>query len=299
MCKVDGRPVARRAEARRVEPFIGSEAVAAGRLRKHQLRANYRPVYPNVYVPVDTVMTFQQRATAAWLWSRRRAVVAGCTAAALHKTKWVDADGPVDLIYSCGRPPAGVVVHNAVLHPDEHSIVAGLPVTTPERTAFDLGRRGRVEDAVARLDALARATGVKVDDVAALAERHRGCRGLRQLEKVLPLVDAGAQSPRETFLRLLLMKAGLPRPQTQIPAYADDGYPFAFLDMGWQDLLVAVEYDGDQHRVDRWQYVKDVHRIDELERRGWIVIRVLAEHRSADIVRRVRAACESRQATLH
>jgi hypothetical protein len=27
----------------------------------------------------------------------------------------------------------------------------------------------------------------------------------------------GAQSPKETWLRLLLIQAGLPRPQTQIP----------------------------------------------------------------------------------
>ena len=34
-----------------VEPFIGSEALANGLVRKHQLRTNYRAVFPNVYVP--------------------------------------------------------------------------------------------------------------------------------------------------------------------------------------------------------------------------------------------------------
>ena len=32
----------------------------------------------------------------------------------------------------------------------------------------------------------------------------------------------------------------------------------AMLDMGWQQFKVAAEYDGDQHRTDRRQYVKDI-----------------------------------------
>jgi very-short-patch-repair endonuclease len=54
--------------------------------------------------------------------------------------------------------------------------------------------------------------------------------------------------------------------------------------------MVGVEYDGDQHRTDRRQYVKDIRRIETLERLGWIVVRVVAEDRPAAIIRRVRAA---------
>jgi hypothetical protein len=171
-------------------------------------------------------------------------------------------------------------------------------MTTPHRTAFDLGRRGRLEDAVARLDALARATRFDSDSVGDLARRHPGSRGLRLLERALPLIDAGSQSPRETRLRLVLMHAGLPRPQTQIAVRGPDGHPFAYLDMGWEDWMIAVEYDGDQHRVDRWQYVKDIRRLETLERMGWTVIRVVAEDQRADILRRVRAAVSSRLASL-
>ena len=69
-----------------------------------------------------------------------------------------------------------------------------------------------------------------------------------------------------------------------------DGLPVAYLDLGWEDHMVAVEYDGDHHRTDRRQYVKDIQRIEMLERMGWIIVRVVAEDRPADIVRRVRAA---------
>jgi hypothetical protein len=99
-------------------------------------------------------------------------------------------------------------------------------------------------------------------------------------------------------LRLLLIDAGLPRPQTQIPVLGVDGIPVACLDLGWEDCMVAVEYDDDQHRADRrlgappacGGYVKDIRRLQMLERMGWIIVRLVAEDRPADIVRRVQAA---------
>ncbi|BBY06100.1 hypothetical protein MNVI_14180 [Mycobacterium noviomagense] len=108
-----------------------------------------------------------------------------------------------------------------------------------------------------------------------------------------PLVDGGAESPKETWLRLLLIDAGLPAPTTQIPVL--DGYwPVAYVDMGWEKYKVAVEYDGDQHRSDRRRYVKDQRRLRKLEAMGWIILRVIAEDKPDDVVRRVRAALITR-----
>ena len=90
------------------------------------------------------------------------------------------------------------------------------------------------------------------------------------------------------------MQAGLPRPQTQIPVVDEFGGVIAYLDMGWEDVKIAVEYDGDQHRSDRSQYNWDIRRLERLQRRGWIVIRVVAGDRPTDIVRRVRAALARR-----
>jgi very-short-patch-repair endonuclease len=90
------------------------------------------------------------------------------------------------------------------------------------------------------------------------------------------------------------MQAGLPRPHTQIPVCDEFGTTFAYLDMGWEDVKVAVEYDGDQHRSDRRQYSWDVRRSETLQRLGWIVIRVLAGDRPAEVVGRVRAALARR-----
>ncbi len=140
-----------------------------------------------------------------------------------------------------------------------------------------------------RLNTLAQATGVKVDDALRVASDHLRSPGLRRLES-LELVDAGAQSPRENYLRLLLIDAGLPRPRTQIPVVGVDGMLVAYLDLGWEDCMVGVEYDGEQHQTDRRQYLKDIRRLETVEQLGWTVVRVVAENRPAAIVRRVRAA---------
>jgi len=91
----------------------------------------------------------------------------------------------------------------------------------------------------------------------------------------------------------------LPRPTTQIPVVTPDGAQVYYLDMGWEELMVAVEYDGEHHRLDRWQYTKDVRRRETLDRLGWIVIRVIAADRPAGVVRRVRDALESRASGPH
>lgn len=272
------------------EPFVGSEALRRGSLSRHQLRTRYRSVFPDVYLSNDAVPSLDLRITGAWLWSGGRAVIAGAAAAFLHGTEWIPDNVPVELIHSNNRPPDGVLTRRETLCAGEMQLRDGLAVTTPERTAFDIGRRGAVRSAVVRLDSLARATGFKVDDVLSVAEAHPHTPGLRRLETALDLVDPGSQSPRESYLRLLLIDAGLPRPQTQIPVPGIDGFPIAYLDLGWRESMVAVEYDGDQHRTDRRQYVKDIKRMEMLEQLGWIIVRVVAEDRSEGIVRRVRAA---------
>jgi hypothetical protein len=280
------------------EPFLGSEAVASGTLRRHQLRSRFRAVLPDVYVRRDEQLTLRERAVAAWLWSHRQGVLAGQTAAAWHSSKWVDEQQPVELIWSNARPPRGVRTYDMKLRPEEFSVFVSVPVTTPPRTAFDIGRIEPIGVAIAQMDALMRATGVKVHEVHGIADRHPGARGLRRLEAALDLVDAGSQSPKETWLRLVLIRAGLPRPTTQISVMTADGTPMYYLDMGWEHLMVAVEYDGEHHRLDRWQYRRDIRRREALDRLGWIVIRVIAADRPADIIGRVRDALEFRASSL-
>lgn len=271
------------------EVFIGSEAVRQGRLSPYRLRAEFRAIYPDVFLSESATPSLRTRCIAAWLWSGRRGVVAGLAAAALHGSKWIDDDVPIELIWRNQHAPVGVITRNHRVEPDEVARVARLPVTTLARTAFDLARQLPTGEAVARLDALMRAKPFDVEEVLLLARRYRGARGLRRLRTALPLVDAGAASPKETWLRLLLIDAGLPAPETQIPVN-ENWRTVGLLDMGWERCKVAAEYDGDQHRTDRRQYARDQWRIRKLEALGWIVIRVIAEDKPEDVVRRVRDA---------
>ncbi len=274
--------------------FIGSEAVRAGELSAYRLRTQYQAIYPDVYVPAFTEPTLRTRTIGAWLWSKRRAKIAGLAAAALHGAQWIADDIPVEVYWRNTQPPDGVLARGDRLQPDELTYAVKLPVTTPARTAFDLGRRFERDQAVARLDALMRATPFSIEDVQLLAKRYAGARGLRRLRRALPLVDGGAASPKETWLRLLLGDAGLPPPTTQVPVVDRRLRLVRMLDMGWEDYMVAAEYDGDQHRTDRAQYVKDLRVMRTLAEMGWEVIRVVREDRPDDVVGRVRAALRRR-----
>lgn len=275
------------------EVILGGEAVAAGRVTRHELRNWYEPIFRGVYVTKGSEPSLRDRAIAAWLASGRRGVVTGVAASALHGAPWVDPGHAIELVGVRCRPQPGLVTRAEAVADDEVTRRSGLPVTTRVRTAFDLGRHQPRPEALARLDALMWNQRYAIDDVLALAERYPRARGVRQLRELLPLVDGGAASPQESRTRLWLIDAGMPRPETQIPV-AMGSRTVAFLDMGWEGYMVAVEYDGDHHRKDRRQYVKDIARLRMLEDLGWIVIRVIAEDRPSEWLARVEAALVSR-----
>jgi len=69
----------------------------------------------------------------------------------------------------------------------------------------------------------------------------------------------------ETVTRLRLVDSGFPCPVVGADVWDDLGCWIARPDMCWPQIRVALEYDGDHHRTDRWQYVKDIHRRERLE----------------------------------
>jgi len=270
--------------------IIGSESVTTGVVTPYALRTRYLALHPDVYLPRDAIVDAVTRAEAAWLWSRRRGVVAGLSAAALHGSKWVDPASPAELFYGNRHRPAGIHTYADRLAEDEVVEINRMRVTTPARTALDLACRNPINRAVAAIDALANATDFKVADVELLCKRYRGRRGVTRVPAVLNLVDAGAESPRETWLRLLLLRAGIPRPRTQIPVYDEFNQLIARLDMGWEDAMIAAEYDGDHHRTNRRQFNRDIARTEALTAMGWILVRITSEDTPAGITRRVESA---------
>jgi hypothetical protein len=269
-------------------PFLGTEALGSGLLTRGQLRWRYTAVHPGVYIENDTVRTVALNAMAAWLWTRRKSVIAGRAAAALHGARWVDPATPIELIADHTRKQPGVIVREEWAAADELTCIGDLPVTTIARTALDLARHLPRYAAVAHLDALAAATGLRGEDVTHLIDRHRGARWIRRARDALSLMDGGAQSPKETWLRLVLIDGGLPKPRTQIEV--TDGCQRAFLDMGYDEPRVGLDYEGAHHSTDRGQYVHDIGRAELIEGQGWIDLRVVAEHSPQFILHRVREA---------
>jgi hypothetical protein len=121
-------------------PFLGRQAVRRGDISAYQLRTQYQAVYRNVYVPKNVTLTALARARAAWLWSGGNATLTGLSAAAVLGTKWIDADSPAELSRVDRHCLPGIVTHSYQLEAREVCLVSGIRITTPERTAFDIGR---------------------------------------------------------------------------------------------------------------------------------------------------------------
>ena len=133
-------------------------------------------IYPDVYIPKSMCKSLEAMTVGAWLWSERQAVITGRAAAALHGSKWVDDNAPVELLWRNNHHPAGLIVRNERFQQeDEVTSVDGLTVATPARAGFDLARHLPRTAAVAHLDALARATRIMKQDLMCLVAALSRC----------------------------------------------------------------------------------------------------------------------------
>ncbi|BBZ77589.1 hypothetical protein MANY_29260 [Mycolicibacterium anyangense] len=271
---------------------MASEALAAGMTRR-ELNRGYTKLHRNVYVRNPADLSAADRAVAAWMWSGRRATVAGVSAAALLGVRWMPDRSPAELVRAQYRRPPGIVVHSGAVRDDELCRVRGISCTTAARTAYDLGRRSSFTLGLIRVDAVLAATRVTVADIATIARRNPGARHIRRLRHILDIADGGAESPQESRVRLLLISSGLPRPVTQIPIRNAAGRIVRRIDMGWPEWKVGVEYDGAQHWTDPGQHAGDIDRLEFFADLGWRMVRVSANHlryQPENIVRRALTA---------
>jgi hypothetical protein len=95
-------------------------------------------------------------------------------------------------------------------------------------------------------------------------------------------------------LRLLLIRAGYPRPQTQIPVHNEYGVLIAVLDLGWEHMKIGADYDGEHRWSKRAQIDNDIMRFNQVTELGWIDVRVTSRDTEANVLRRIEAAWERR-----
>jgi hypothetical protein len=177
----------------------------------------------------------------------------------------------------------------------------GFPVTSPATTWATLGSvLTHPYDLVAAADSLVRAPQHPDDppaaaDIAQLAAAVAAGRrvGIGALREALPLVREGAASRPETWTRLTLVDAGLPEPELACTVLDHAGSFIGRVDLAYPRWKIAIEYEGEQHRVELDQWNADILRYERLTAEGWLVIRVtkteLFAHPGA-LAARVRAA---------
>ena len=107
-------------------PFLGIEALASGSIAERAMRRHYEEMYPSVYMPKASKPTALQRAEGAFLWMRRRGVLAGQSAAAVLGTKWIDGDDPAEVLYRNRKAPELLIVRTERLHVDEVTVPRGV-----------------------------------------------------------------------------------------------------------------------------------------------------------------------------
>jgi AbiEi antitoxin C-terminal domain len=226
---------------------------------------------------------------AAWLWTRRTGVIAGQAAAALYGVTTIEAFTPIELIAKPRRRQSGALVRAERIDADEVRTIAGMPVTSPIRTALDLARFLPRNEAVTVLDRLAERTGIEPEDTVGLVDLYRGARGMARAWSALSLMDGGTRSPEETRLRLRFHDAGLPHPQTGISL--EDGHLSVAVGIGWPDAKVCVSYRGEGDVIG----VQQIQRQELIQRLGWFEICVVDRHPPMSVVYRVREALRRRR----
>jgi hypothetical protein len=121
--------------------------------------------------------------------------------------------------------------------------IHGVRVTSPVRTAWDLGRNRWTDRSLAALDQMLRLGVFSKEELVAGVERFRGARWVRVLRVMVPLADGRAESPPESVLRLRWLEVlmFLPRPQLEVWQGGDF---LARLDLGNEEWRYGAEYDG-------------------------------------------------------
>jgi hypothetical protein len=260
-------------------PFRGSQALAGGLLTPNQLYGpRHRRLFRDVFVPATLEPDLATRSRAAFLLVRgRRGLLAGYSAAALLGADCAPHDAPAEVLvphYMRGEP--GLRVSYGAAAGVDLMLAGGCRVTAPLRTAWDLARRLPLVEAVIAVDALARAGGFAPAELLTRRRSAPGARNCRRLDEVVALSDPRAESPRETRLRVGLVRAGLPAPEVQYRIEDEHGFVLARVDLGYPCAKLAIEYDGATHFTVRRARL-DRERDGLLASHGWQTLRLAGD----------------------
>lgn len=171
-----------------------------------------------------------------------------------------------------------VVRHVRPLPPGHVTTLRGIPATSLARTLADCATALPALDGLVLMDAGLH-LGVPRSEVEAIVQDLVGRRGVVRARAVLGFADDGAESSGETWTRWVLLRAGLPAPETQLEVETRLGPRWS--DLGWREWRLLLEYDGRQKYGDGGAVAEALlaerRRQEALEEEGWRVVRVVKE----------------------
>lgn len=266
--------------------FTTAQAYAAGVSRDALRGPTVRRLHTGVYVDNDQVLDVRTEVAAARLALPARTLVTGVTAL------WclgVEIGMPRPLHFVTSHPhqvrrPGLQVLRTRRLPRSRGGVVCA------EHAFATAARRLDLVDLVAAGDWLVRRRLTTPERLGAYTQAYRGA-GAAFARRAAAMVHRRVDSPRETQLRLCLVLAGLPEPECNVTLGTDDR-PIGKVDLLLEAYKVILEYEGDHHRTDRWQWNVDIGRVEEFTAEGYRVIRVTAAHlrQPRVLVSRVHAA---------
>ena len=259
----------------RIRPFTSAEASGVGVTRGQLRGAGYRPLGAGLYHWVGLKDGPQLILAAVARRLPAGAAFSGRTAAWLHGLDLEPCD-PIEVTIPetiGGGRRAGASVCRAVLAGDEIVLRRGLPTTSALRTTVDLGGRNPLTEGVVAADLFLHARLVTIAELLTYVAENPGAKGIARLRRVVDLAEPKAESAMETRLRIVLVLAGLPRPEVQVSIHDDQGRFLGRPDMLYPVHRLAIEYDGANHR-DR--LVDDNRRQNGLVGAGFRLLRFTA-----------------------
>jgi Protein of unknown function (DUF559) len=149
-------------------------------------------------------------------------------------------------------------------------VIAGIPVTSLERTLLDIA--GRLDDRQLEraLVAADRSRRLRWSELRRVLDAGGGKKGRRRLRRVAGQVDpraAEAISVTEVDFLALCRKASLPLPQVNVLVEGQ------LVDFYWPKARLVVEADSYTHHTGRSSFERDHERTIALEAAGYTVHR--------------------------
>ena len=260
--------------------FSVGDARRAGLERWHLEGAGWTRLGPSLYVSKDLISNPIHRLEAARHRLPANAAFSGLTAAWLHGLDVQPCD-PIEVTVpeDAGiSSRSGIALRRSVLVSGDVVRSRGVPVTSIARTVGELCARLDLVEAVVIADEALHSGSLHLDQLTSWADDHAGNRGMRNLRRVLGFVDAAAESPMESRLRMVLVLGGLPRPKAQVTIRDRWGRALGRPDLYYADQRLGIEYDGSSHRE---SLAEDNRRQNRLLNAGVRLLRFTA----ADVLR--------------